>query len=170
MAQFNDPRQLFAFKLSKVHTAEKEILEVLRTMQEEASDPEIKSGLERHTTETEQQITNLEQAFSALGEKPQDTKARVVEALRTDHNEFKREASSSTPPEIIDAFLLGAAAHTEHHEISAYESLITMAEAMGEQDIVATLRENLEQEQNMLMQVQQAEQKLATQLAQQIPV
>ncbi len=170
MAQLNDPRQLFALKLSKIHAAEKEILDVLQTMRQEASDPEIKQGLERHATETEQQIRNIEQAFSALGEKPQEAKARVVEALRTDHNEFKREAGSSTPPEIIDAFLLGAAAHTEHHEISAYESLITMAEAMGEQDIVATLRENLEQEQNMLMQVQRAEQKLAQQLAQHVAV
>jgi ferritin-like metal-binding protein YciE len=162
----NDPKKLFAYKLSTVHASEKAILGMLRTAQKEAKDRELKSGFEKHAKETQQQIKNLEQAFSSLGEKPQEIKPRVVEALVTEHNQFTRQ---TPPPEILDAFLVGAAAHTEHHEISAYEGLITMAESMGEQDVVAVLRENLEQEQNMLQQVNQAAEKLSQQLAHKVP-
>ena len=55
---------------------------------------------------------------------------------------------------------------TEHHEIAVYEGLITKAEAMGEQDIVALLQENLEQEEAALTIAQQFGQQLAQQTAQ----
>ncbi len=163
MPQINEPRELFAYKLSKAHASEQAILEMLQTIQEEVSDQELKQGFERHAQETEGQIRNLEQALDAIGEKPQEQKPRIVEALRTDHNEFTRQ---SVPPELLDAFIVGAALHTEHHEISTYETLITMAEAMGEQDVVPLLQENLEQEQNTLQQVTSASQRLAQQVAQ----
>ena len=47
---------------------------------------------------------------------------------------------------MLDAFLTGAGARTEHYEIAAYEGLVTMAEAMGEVEVVELLTENLEQE------------------------
>jgi hypothetical protein len=48
--------------------------------------------------------------------------------------------------ELVDAVLPGAAAKTEHVEIATYEGLITKAETMGADDVVALLEENLEQE------------------------
>jgi len=61
--------------------------------------------------------------------------------------------------------LLGAAAKTEHVEIAMYEGLIRKAEAMGADDIVALLEENLEQEKHTLEEVKQAAQKLSKELA-----
>jgi ferritin-like metal-binding protein YciE len=58
-----------------------------------------------------------------------------------------------------------AAAKTEHAEIAMYEGLITKAEAMGADDIVALLEENLKQEKHTLEEVQQAAEKLAKELA-----
>src|SRR3712207_6660285 len=153
MAKLKEPQELFALKLSKVHTAEREILEMLETQRKEASDDELRTGFERHAQETKQQIKNVEQALSALGQKPQQTKERIVEGIRGEHNEFMRNGAE---PQLVDAFLAGSAAHVEHHEISAYESLILMADAMGEQDVVALLTENLEQEVRTLGEVQRA--------------
>jgi ferritin-like metal-binding protein YciE len=68
---------------------------------------------------------------------------------------------------LVDAVILSGASDTEHHEISVYEGLITKAEAMGEQDIVALLQENLEQEQHTLEEVKRASQQLAQELARQ---
>ena len=167
MPQIDDPRQLFAFKLSKVHSSEREILQLLKTVQKEANDQELASGFEQHARETEQQIQNLEQALQVLGEQPQEPKARVIEALRNEHEDFKKQGA---PPELQDAFIAGAAEHVEHHEISAYEGLITMAQAMGQQQIVDLLQQNLQQEQNTLQKVQSASQRLAQQLSQQVPV
>ena len=46
-----------------------------------------------------------------------------------------------------------------------YEGLITKAEAMGEDDIVSLLQENLGQEQHTLEEVRAASQKLSQELA-----
>ena len=162
MAKLREPQQLFALKLSKLRTAEREILEILQTQQKEANDPELKEGFKRHAQETRQQIKNVEQALKALGQKPQETKERIVEGVRGEHNEFMRNGAE---PQLIDAFLAGSATHVEHHEISSYEDLILMADAMGEEDIVALLQENLDQEQNMLREVQRASQRLVQQVA-----
>ncbi len=45
---------------------------------------------------------------------------------------------------------LGAAARTENYEIAAYETLRRMAKALGEDDAVALLDENLKQEKDAL--------------------
>jgi ferritin-like metal-binding protein YciE len=47
---------------------------------------------------------------------------------------------------VLDAFMAGAGARTEHYEIAAYEGLITMADAMGDTKVSEVLTENLEQE------------------------
>ena len=161
MPELKDPKQLFTHKLSKLHASEQEILQMLRKTQKEAKDPELASGFEQHANETEQQIANLERAFEALGEQPEQVKPRVVEGLEIEHDEFMKEGA---PKELVDAFLVGAAAHVEHYEISSYEVLITMAQAMGQDDIVALLQENLEQEQYTLQKVQSAAQRLARQV------
>ena len=164
MAKIKSPQELFALKLSKVYAAEREILDILGELRKEAQDEELKQQFGHHAEETKQQIKNLDQAFQALGEKPQDTKERVAEGLRGEHNEFMRNGAE---PELIDAYLVAAAIATEHHEIAAYETLITMANAMGEQDIIALLQENLEQEQHTLEEAQSAAERLAQQLPQQ---
>jgi ferritin-like metal-binding protein YciE len=63
----------------------------------------------------------------------------------------------------VDAVILAGAAETEHHEIAVYEGLITDAQAMGKDDIVQLLQQNLEQEQHTLEEVKQAAQQLAQQ-------
>jgi ferritin-like metal-binding protein YciE len=64
---------------------------------------------------------------------------------------------------VVDAVILSGAAETEHHEIAVYEGLITEAAAMGKQDIVQLLTQNLEQEEHTLEEVKQATHDLAQQ-------
>ena len=63
--------------------------------------------------------------------------------------------------ELNDAVILAGCAETEHHEIAVYENLIVHADAMGHDDVVALLRENLEQEQHTLGEVLKATLKTA---------
>jgi ferritin-like metal-binding protein YciE len=65
---------------------------------------------------------------------------------------------------LVDSVILAGAAETEHHEIAVYENLITQAEALDEQDVVALLQGNLEQEQHTLQKVTQEACKIARQL------
>ena len=54
---------------------------------------------------------------------------------------------------------------TEHHEIAVYEGLITYGTAIGEQDVISFLQQNLEQEQATLQTAKQISQQLARRVA-----
>ena len=63
--------------------------------------------------------------------------------------------------DVLDMFLTGAAARTEHYEMAAYTGLITMAKALGETDAANLLGENLKQEKAALETVTTISEKLA---------
>lgn len=159
--QMNDPRELFLHELGDVLYAEQTLVKTLPKLQKEASDDELAEGFGKHLEETRQQVKNLEQAFEALGEKAKAEKCPGIEGIKKEHDEFVSNESPS--PEVLDAFLTGAGARTEHYEIAAYEGLITMAEAMGEDDVARLLNENLAQEQNALRKIQTIGKRLAKQ-------
>lgn len=159
--QMNDPRELFLHELGDVLYAEQTLVKTLPKLQREASDDELAEGFGKHLEETRQQVKNLEQAFEALGEKAKAEKCPGIEGIKKEHDEFVSNESPS--PEVLDAFLTGAGARTEHYEIAAYEGLITMAEAMGEDDVARLLNENLAQEQNALRKIQTIGKRLAKQ-------
>jgi len=62
---------------------------------------------------------------------------------------------------VLDMFLTGAAARTEHYEMAAYTGLITMAKALGKTDAANLLGENLKQEKAALETVTTISEKLA---------
>ena len=62
---------------------------------------------------------------------------------------------------MLDGALASGATHVEHYEIATYEGLLAQAEAMGEEDVVALLQENLEQEQQTLGKVEATAVRLA---------
>ena len=55
---------------------------------------------------------------------------------------------------MLDAFLTGAAARTEHYEIAGYTGLVSKARALGEREAVELLNENLKQEKDALKKVE----------------
>ena len=160
-SQMNDPRELFLHELGDVLYAEQTLVKTLPKLQKEASDEELAQGFGEHLQETRQHVKNLEQAFEALGEKPKAEKCPGIEGIKKEHDEFVSNKSPSQ--EILDAFLTGAGARTEHYEIAAYEGLVTMAEATGEDEVVRLLNENLEQEKQALRKLQTISKRLAKQ-------
>jgi ferritin-like metal-binding protein YciE len=159
MAQVTSPRELFAFKLGVAFQMEKTVLAMLRELEGKASDGELKELLSHHRDETEQQIANLEQVFSALGVDAQGHKSPAIDGIKTEGQDLLGKVAD----ELVDSVILGGAETTEHHEISVYESLITQADAMGEDDVVALLEENLDIEKHTLSEVQKKAEEKAKQ-------
>jgi len=145
-----DPRDLLVRDLGVVYSAEKTIERTLPKLAKEANDTELARGFEHHLEETHQHVNNLEEAFRLLGEKPRQAKSPAIEGLTLEHKAFAADAADDVLPDVLDLVALSSAAATEHHEISAYESLITLAEGVGAPEIVPILERNLEQERNML--------------------
>jgi ferritin-like metal-binding protein YciE len=158
-AKMSEPRDLFLHELGDVLYAERTLVKTLRTLQEEASDEELALGFEEHLDETQQHVKNVELAFEKLGEKPTAEKCPGIEGIKQEHDDFVSKESPAQ--DVLDSFLTGAGARTEHYEIAAYEGLVTMAEAMGEMEVVELLTENLKQERTALEKLKAIGKRLA---------
>jgi ferritin-like metal-binding protein YciE len=150
--RLNTPQELFSFKLGAALKMENTVLEMLGDLQEEAQRDQLKEQFRHHADETREQIANIERAFQALGEEPDDSPCPAIEGIEKEGKANIKKADDS----VVDAVILSGAAETEHHEIAVYEGLITHAEAMGNDEIVRLLSENLEQEQHTLEEVKSA--------------
>lgn len=155
--RLNTPQELFSYKLGAALKMENTVLEMLGNLEEAAQAEQLKQQFSHHADETREQIRNIEQAFSSLGEEPDDSPCPAIEGLEKEGKANMKKADDS----LVDAVILSGAAETEHHEIAVYEGLITEAQAMGKQDVVDLLRQNLEQEQHTLEEVKRATQALA---------
>jgi len=163
--KMSDPRELFLHELGDVLYAERTLVKTLPKLQEEASDEELTLGFEEHLDQTKQHVKNVEQAFEKLGEKPTAEKCPGIDGIKQEHDDFVTKESPSQ--DVLDSFLTGAGARTEHYEIAAYEGLVTMADAMGETDVVQLLNTNLEQEKQALEKLKTIGKRLAKQGAKQ---
>jgi ferritin-like metal-binding protein YciE len=157
LKKVDTPMDLFTHKLGAALTMEHTVLRMLAELEKEARHEELKQLFRHHAEETNEQISNLERAFGALGHEPDKKPCPAITALRVEG----KANIELTNGDFVEDVLLAAATETEHHEIAVYEELITYAEAMGRQDVAALLRENLEQEQHTLEEVRRAAEQIA---------
>jgi ferritin-like metal-binding protein YciE len=137
-------QDLLKHELGDILFAEKTVLKALPKMAREVSNPELRARMEEHVRETEQQVQNLERAFEALGERAKAEKCPGILGLVQEHDDFKSDEEPSKP--ILEAFDLGSGLRVEHYEIAAYRTAMAIAKSLGQRDVVALLKANLDQE------------------------
>jgi ferritin-like metal-binding protein YciE len=155
----------FIHEVGDIYDAEHRFLEAQQQMLQQASDKQLKSMIQEHIQQTEQQIRNLEQVYSAMGQSPKRVKCEAAAGIVSEGQKTMKEASSN--PAILDCVINGAASKVEHYEISSYRGLIEGAKLMGQKDVVKLLQENLKQEEQTAKMVEQAETMLLQQAMQQ---
>ncbi|MCW2951215.1 MAG: hypothetical protein JWQ48_385 [Conexibacter sp.] len=156
---FDNPKELFTYKLGAALTMEQKVLSMLGDLEDEARSQQLRAQFHRHAEETQQHIDNVRQAFAEIGEKANDKPCPAIDGIRLEG----KANIERTDDRLKDATILSAADETEHHEIAVYETLIAQAEAMGQPAAAALLRQNLEQEQRTLDGVRQATKQVAQQ-------
>ena len=159
--KIESPQELFSYKLGAALKMEHTVLEMLGDLEEKAHQEPLKEQFRHHAEETRGQIRNLEQAFTAIGEEPDDKPCPAIEGIEKEGKANIKKADDS----LVDAVIVAGAIETEHHEIAVYEGLIAHAEAMGQSQVLKLLSENLEQEQHTLDEVRQHGQRLARETA-----
>jgi ferritin-like metal-binding protein YciE len=155
------PQELFLHDLGACLTMEQTVEGMLETLVDEAHDQELKQKLRHHREETQAQIRNLHRAFEALGEEADTKPCPAIEGIEKEGELNLKMADDS----LADDVILAGCAETEHHEIAVYENLIVHANALGQEDVVALLQENLEQEEAALEKAQQFGRQLAQRTA-----
>ena len=151
MAEITTPRELFLHELGDILYVERQLVsEALPMLMGEVHDDELQTALEEHLKQTEGQVENVERVFALMGESAKPQECLAFQGLSDEHDAMVEEATD----DLIDIVDLGAAARTETYEIAAYETLRRMAKALGEDEAVALLDENLKQEKEALQTVE----------------
>jgi ferritin-like metal-binding protein YciE len=151
MSEITTPRDLFLHKLGDILYVEEHLeQDVLPRLMQETTNAELKKGLEKHLEQTRSHVENVEAAFDKLGERPTREECIAFEGLRNEHEQIVGE----TAPELLDQVVLLSAAATEHYEISSYNSLVTMARALGEQDVIDLFEKNLQDDKETARQLE----------------
>jgi len=136
--------KFFEDSLKDIYWAEKHLTKALPKMKKAATTQELKDAIEKHTTQTEEHVTRLEQVFEMLGKKAQAKKCDGMEGLVKEGESVVEETEEGSMTR--DAGLIVSAQKVEHYEIAAYGSLVQLATTMGEDEIAEILNEILQEE------------------------
>ena len=136
--------ELFKDQLKDIYWTEKHLLKALPKMQKAATTEELKTAIETHVGQTEEQVGRLEQIFELLEEKAQAKKCDGMAGLVAEGETVisETEAGSATR----DVGIIISAQKVEHYEIAAYGGLATLAKTMNREDIAEILAETLAEE------------------------
>jgi ferritin-like metal-binding protein YciE len=135
--------ELFYDTVKDIFYAEKKILTALPKMAKAAQNPDLKAAFEKHKTETEEQVSRLQQVFELLEKKPQGKKCPAIDGIIEEGQEIAKEYKGSPA---LDSGLLAAAQAVEHYEISRYGTLRTWAQELGLTEAVRLLEATLKEE------------------------
>lgn len=134
---------LFGYQLQRAYYAERAHAELLAEMADEAPTDGLREVLADHRAETDDQIGRLEDAFAALGRRPQASRARTIDGLIESWREHRSGAGEG--PAVPGALEIALTA--ERLEIRDYESLLTLAGRLAyADDVVEPLEATLAEE------------------------
>lgn len=136
-------QKLFEEELKDIYWAEKALTKALPKMAKKATSEELKASLEEHLTQTEEQISRLEQVFQVLGKDPKTKKCEAMEGLIAEAEDIMDESDEGV---MRDAGIISAAQKVEHYEIATYGTLRTFAQHLGLDQAVSLLQQTLDEE------------------------
>jgi ferritin-like metal-binding protein YciE len=139
----NSLSELFEHFLRDIYYAEKQIVKALPKMARKADSAELREAFESHLTETQEHISNLEQAFEALNLKARGVTCEAINGILEEGKEIMSEAEDA---DTRDAGMIAAAQAVEHYEITRYGTLIAWANQLGHTEVVKLFQQNLDQE------------------------
>ena len=140
-----DLKALFVHTLKDIYFAESAILKALPKMASAAQAEPLKTALQIHQGETENQVKRLETVFKALGEKPQGVECKAIQGIIAEGEEIIEEFSGG---DALDAGLIAAAQAVEHYEITRYGTLLAWAKQLGLSEAEGLIKETLIEEEN----------------------
>jgi len=135
--------ELFVEELKDLYHAEKQLVRALPKMAKAATSQELKKAFTDHLEQTKNHVARLEQVFETVDQK---AKAKVCKGMQGLIEEGQESMEEDAAEPMTDLGGIAAAQKVEHYEISAYGTLRTFAQVLGNQDAVKLLSETLKEE------------------------
>jgi ferritin-like metal-binding protein YciE len=140
----SEVRELLTDQLKDAFSAEKQALRCMQRALRQASDEQLRQGIQMHIEQTQVQIERVEQAMEKMSVRPG---RKVCEAMRGLVEEAQNEIEEQEEKgPILDLVIVACMQRIEHYEIAAYGTSIALAEAVGEKEVTRLLSETLEEE------------------------
>ena len=143
MAQGTTLRDLLIEEIRDLYDAERQLVKALPKMAKGATSEELRTLIETHLGETEEQVNRLERAFEMLGEKPRGKRCEGIAGIIEEGANLLAEDFDGA---VLDAGIIAGAQRAEHYEITAYGSVMAWAKQLGENEIADLLSQTLEEE------------------------
>jgi len=139
----NSLREAYVAGLKELYDVEQQITQMLPTMAQQASHPDLKRAIEEHVRQTEGQIHRLDQIFQRMGETPGGVPCPSLRAL---FEEAQQKLQQSKDPDTRDALLIAAQQKVEHLEIAGYGTARSWALHLNEADAAELLQQTADEE------------------------
>jgi len=144
MPNKNTVSDLIADEIKDLYSAEKQLTKAIPKMAKGSNDSSLREAFSAHLTETQAQVTRLEEVGKLLGIKVTGKKCVGMEGCIQEGAEALEEEGDDT---ILDLGLIGAGTRVEHYEMAGYLTAISLAKRMGAADVVNLLQQSLAEEQ-----------------------
>ena len=155
--RLDTPQDAYNYKLGATLKMENTVLEILDDAIETAQDSKVKELFSAHRKESEEHVRTVEDVFKMFDWEVDDSACPAIDGLQKE----AKATAKKTDDSLVDSVLLQGALEVEHHEIGVYENLILNAEAMGRDDVVRQLQQNLQSEQSALEKVRSLQTEVA---------
>lgn len=139
-------KDFFIDSLKDLYWAEKNLVKAIPRMAKKATSDELRSALESHLAETENQVIKLEQVFASIDEKATAKKCEAMEGLIKEAESIISDTEDGTMTR--DVGIIAAAQKVEHYEIASYGTIRTLADVLGLPEASELLNQILEEEKN----------------------
>ncbi|WP_207536049.1 YciE/YciF ferroxidase family protein [Desertivirga arenae] len=156
-------KNLFKDELKDIYWAEKHLAKSMPKLAKSATSEELRAAFEQHLTETENQISRLEQVFEILGVKAAGKKCEAMEGLVEEAKGMLEDTEDGTMTR--DAALISCAQKIEHYEIASYGTLRTLANTIGLAEAADLLAQTLEEEKSTDVKLTQIAESFVNQAA-----
>jgi ferritin-like metal-binding protein YciE len=144
MADKEVVKDLLEDEIKDLYSAEKQLLKAIPKMAKGSNDPALQDAFKGHLKETEAQAKRLEQIATILGIRPTGKKCVGMEGCIKEGAEALGEDGDDT---VLDLGIIGAGSRVEHYEMAGYLTAISLAQQIGEKQVVTLLRQSLAEEQ-----------------------
>jgi ferritin-like metal-binding protein YciE len=136
--------ELFIDELKDIYWAEKHLTKALAKLAKKATTDELRSAIELHIDQTENQIVRLDSVFESIGEKASAKKCEAMAGLIKESEEIVESTEDGSITR--DAGIISACQKVEHYEIASYGTLKTLAGVLGYTEAVELLDATLQEE------------------------
>lgn len=140
----NSLQDLFVDQLKDLYSAEGQFAAAQEKIASKVSDAELRSGVEMHLAQTQEQVKRLEQVAEELGLGSLEGKTcQAAKGLVAEADEVLAEDGEAA---VKDAGIIASLQRVEHYEMAGYGTVIAYAERLGHEDALALLKKTLEEE------------------------